>query len=117
MAPSSICTCYQKQDPSRETFLLISKIFVPDDESRNVTTVNNPYLQIWFELNVLSVKVLYAQLGLKNLDIDYEYSQNCGSGMFIPDLGSEFFQLGSRIQGQKDSGPRIGIRIKEFKYF
>jgi hypothetical protein len=30
----------------------------------------------------------------------------CGSGMFMSDLGSEFFRPGSRIQ----------IRIKEFKY-
>ncbi len=29
----------------------------------------------------------------------------------------EFFHPGSRIQGQKDSGSRISIRIKEFKYF
>jgi hypothetical protein len=28
--------------------------------------------------------------------------------------GSEFFHAGPRIQGQKDSGPRIRIRIKEF---
>jgi hypothetical protein len=37
----------------------------------------------------------------------------CGSGMFFPDPGSEFFP--SRIQGHKD--PRIRIRVKEFKYF
>jgi hypothetical protein len=30
--------------------------------------------------------------------------------------GSEFFYPGSRIQGQKDSGSRIRIRTKEFKY-
>jgi hypothetical protein len=42
------------------------------------------------------------------------YSQCCGSGMFIPDP-IEFSP--SRIQGQKDSGSRIRIRIKEFKYF
>jgi hypothetical protein len=48
----------------------------------------------------------------------------CGSGMFIPDStfsiadpGSEFFHRGSRIQGQKDSGSRIRIHIKEFNYF
>jgi hypothetical protein len=39
--------------------------------------------------------------------------QCCGSGMFIPNPGSEFFP--SRIQGQKDSGSQIRIRIKEFK--
>jgi hypothetical protein len=43
-------------------------------------------------------------------------NQCCGSGMFIPDPGSEFFHPGSRIQGQKDFGSRIRIRIKEFKY-
>ncbi len=42
--------------------------------------------------------------------------QCCGSGMFIPGPGSECFHPGSRIQGQKDSGSRIRIRIKEFKY-
>jgi hypothetical protein len=94
--------------------ILIDQISVPDDTSINVTKVNNPYLQIWFELNVLSVEVLYAQLGLQNLDIDYEYSQNCGSGMFIPDHGSEFFHLWSRIQGQKDYGSRIRIIITVF---
>ncbi len=31
--------------------------------------------------------------------------------------GSELFHPGSRIQGQKDSGSRIRIRMKEFKYF
>jgi hypothetical protein len=31
--------------------------------------------------------------------------------------GSEFFHPRSRIQGKKDSGSRIRIRIKEFKYF
>ncbi len=37
-------------------------------------------------------------------------------GMFlIP--GSEFVHPGSRIRGQKESGSRIRIRIKEFKYF
>jgi hypothetical protein len=35
--------------------------------------------------------------------------------MFIPGPGSKFSP--SRIQGQKDSGSRIRIRIKEFKYF
>jgi hypothetical protein len=37
--------------------------------------------------------------------------------MFIPDHGSKFFHPVSRIQGQKDSGSRIQIRIKEFQYF
>jgi hypothetical protein len=37
--------------------------------------------------------------------------------MLIPNPGPEFFHPGSRIQGQKDSGSRIRIRIKEFKYF
>ncbi len=36
---------------------------------------------------------------------------------WIPDLGPEFFHPGSRIQGQKDRGSRIRIRIKEFNYF
>jgi hypothetical protein len=43
--------------------------------------------------------------------------QCCRSEMFIPGPGSEFFHPGSRIQGQKYSGSRIRIRIKEFKYF
>ncbi len=30
--------------------------------------------------------------------------QCCGSGMFIPDPGSQFFHPGSQIQGQKDFG-------------
>jgi hypothetical protein len=33
------------------------------------------------------------------------------------DPGSEFFHPGSRIQVHKDSGSRIRISIKEFKYF
>jgi hypothetical protein len=56
--------------------------------------------------------ILKAQFSLsfvweKTLDI----CQYCGSEMFIQDPNS------SRIQGQKDSGSRIRIRIKEFKYF
>jgi hypothetical protein len=37
----------------------------------------------------------------------------------VADLGfsSEFFHSGSQIQGQKDSGSRSWIRIKEIKYF
>jgi hypothetical protein len=35
--------------------------------------------------------------------------------MFIPD--PKFSYRGSRIQGQKDSGSRFRIRIKELKYF
>jgi hypothetical protein len=35
--------------------------------------------------------------------------------VFTPDPGSEFFP--SRIPGQKDSGSRIRIRIKEFKKY
>jgi hypothetical protein len=35
----------------------------------------------------------------------------------VPDTGSEFFHPASRIQGQKDSGSRIRISIKEFNYF
>ncbi len=31
--------------------------------------------------------------------------------------GSEFFHPGSRIQAQKDSGFRIRLHIKEFKFF
>jgi hypothetical protein len=38
--------------------------------------------------------------------------QCCGSGMFIPDA-----IFPSRIQVRKDSGSRIRILIKEFKYF
>ncbi len=41
------------------------------------------------------------------------YNQCCGSGMFIPDPGSEFFP--SRIRIFPPTGSRI--RIKEFKYF
>jgi hypothetical protein len=37
--------------------------------------------------------------------------------MFIPDPGSKLFYLGSWIQGQRDLGFPIRIRIKEFKYF
>jgi hypothetical protein len=37
--------------------------------------------------------------------------RNC---MFMPDTGAEFFHPGSQIQGQKDSGSLILIRIKEF---
>jgi hypothetical protein len=36
--------------------------------------------------------------------------------MFIPDPGFKFFHPKSRIQGQKDSSPRIRINIKEYKY-
>jgi hypothetical protein len=38
----------------------------------------------------------------------------CGSGMFIPDPGSEFFHPGSRIKKIPDPGYQN--RIKEFKY-
>ncbi len=41
---------------------------------------------------------------------------NGGSGMFIPDPDPNFFHLGSRKQGQKESGPRIPIK-EFFKYF
>ncbi len=34
----------------------------------------------------------------------------------IPDPGSEFFHSGSWNQGQKDSGSRIRIRLKEINY-
>ncbi len=40
------------------------------------------------------------------------YLQYCGSGMFIPDPGSEFFPSLIRI-----FHPRSGIHFKEFKYF
>jgi hypothetical protein len=43
--------------------------------------------------------------------------QWCESGMFIPDPNFSIFDLGSLIQGQKNSGSRIRIRVKEFKYF
>jgi hypothetical protein len=42
-------------------------------------------------------------------------NQCCGSGKFIS--GSRIRTLRSRIPGQKDSGSRIRIHIKEFKYF
>ncbi len=35
---------------------------------------------------------------------DPVHKQCCGSEMFIPDPGSEFFHPGSLIQGQKDPG-------------
>ncbi len=47
------------------------------------------------------------------VDLQYilsNFLQCCGSGMFIPDPGSELFP--SRIQGKKNS--RIRISIKEF---
>jgi hypothetical protein len=40
------------------------------------------------------------------------FSQCCGSGMFIPDPGSEFFHPGSRVKNI-----RIRIRIKDFYVF
>jgi hypothetical protein len=41
-------------------------------------------------------------------------AQCCGSGMFIPDAGSDFFHPESRIRFF--SIPDPGLRIKEFKY-
>jgi hypothetical protein len=43
------------------------------------------------------------------------YKQCCGSGMFIPDPGSEFFTF--RIPDPIFFHPGSRIRIKEFKYF
>jgi hypothetical protein len=39
----------------------------------------------------------------------------CGSGIFIPDPGSNFFL--SRVADPNFSHPRSRIRIKEFNYF
>ncbi len=41
--------------------------------------------------------------------------QCCGSGMFIPESGSDYFL--SRIPDPNFFHPRSRIRIKEFKYF
>ncbi len=41
--------------------------------------------------------------------------QCCWPGILVPD--QNMFHSGSRIQGQKDSGFRIRILIKKFKYF
>ncbi len=43
------------------------------------------------------------------------YTQCCGSGMFIPDPGSDFFPSRIRTVSIPDPGSRI--LIKEFKYF
>ncbi len=43
------------------------------------------------------------------------WQQCCGSGMFIPDPGSEFFDPGSRVKKIPDPHPHQFI--KEFKYF
>jgi hypothetical protein len=68
-------------------------------------------------LNVLSVEVLYAQLGLQNLDIDYEYIASIADPVClsrISDPNFSIFDPGSQIQGQTYSGSRIRIRIKVF---
>jgi hypothetical protein len=36
--------------------------------------------------------------------LDADHSPCCGSGMFIPDPGSEFVHPGSRLKDQNDSG-------------
>ncbi len=46
---------------------------------------------------------------------DVEKNQWCGSGMFIPDPGSDFFP--SRIPDPNRLHPGSRICIKEFKYF
>jgi hypothetical protein len=43
--------------------------------------------------------------------------QCCGSGMFIPDPGSEFFQAGFWIQGKKISNPGFGSASKNLLIF
>jgi hypothetical protein len=43
--------------------------------------------------------------------------QCCGSGMFIPDPGFEFFQTGSRIQGKKILNPGFGSASKKLIIF
>jgi hypothetical protein len=44
--------------------------------------------------------------------VEAQFKQCCGSGMFIPDPGSDFFPSRIRI-----FHPGSRIRIKEFKYF
>ncbi len=71
-------------------------------------------------LSVLSIIMSYvflyllAEVGFRLKFLGF--TQCCGSGMFIPDPGPEFFHPGSQILGQNNSGSRIRIRIKEFKY-
>jgi hypothetical protein len=43
--------------------------------------------------------------------------QCCGSGMFIPDLGSEFFHSGSQVKKSPDPRSRILIGIKNLSIF
>ncbi len=50
-------------------------------------------------------------MGTDRNALEMRLTQCCGSGMFIPDP-----MFPSRIQGQKDSGSRILIHIKEIKY-
>ncbi len=60
----------------------------------------------------------------KTKRVTFNVRKCCGSWMFIPDPGYEYFHPGSRIrifpsriQRQKDSGSRIRIHIKELKNF
>jgi hypothetical protein len=68
-------------------------------------------------LEKIEVKYLDFMFQRKISRIWYKHTfyQCCGSRMFIPDPGSEFFHPGSRVK--KDSGSRIRIRKKELKYF
>ncbi len=100
-------------------------------ESRKSDRSSGDYGKILhFKLASLS-KILHFKLASlsKILHFKLAFYQCCGSGMFIPDPGSDFFHPGSdffssriRLFSIPDPGsdfflPGSRIRIKEFKYW
>jgi hypothetical protein len=63
----------------------------------------------------LQEAVLHPRTGSVSQKKNLDSYQCCGSGMFIPDPGSEFFP--SRIPDPNCLHPGSRILIKEFKYF
>ncbi len=62
-----------------------------------------------------SLMTKIGKIIIKNNILKRASSHCCGSGMFIPNTGSEFFP--SRIPDPNFFHPGSRIRIKEFKYF
>ncbi len=60
-----------------------------------------------------------CSFGRLQIQQSWSTMQWCGYGCLsrILDPNFSILDLGSRIQGRKDSGFRVRIRIKEFKYF
>ncbi len=65
--------------------------------------------------SIIFFKAFASVLNFIYFEKTNRFNQCCGSGMFIPDPGSDFFP--SRIPDPNCLPPGSRIRIKEFKYF